>query len=96
MNKRSEIIKEKKYPSQGCQDESQYDCAYTSSGCLIFVFIIGAALLLLLSCSHYQYYVTETKITISGEEMHVQEMKKRQPMKDTTITAMMITKRRVR
>jgi len=52
-------------------------------------------LLLLSSCTRYQWVATETKISTVGQRIHIEAIGKPVPIGDTTIKGMLITKKRM-
>jgi len=53
---------------------------------------IGCFLILLSSCTRYQWVATETKISTVGQKIHIEPIGKPVPIGDTTIRGYLITK----
>lgn len=47
------------------------------------------------SCTRYQWVSTEVKITTYGDKIHIQPMGKPRPINDTTVTGLMISRKRI-
>lgn len=58
----------------------------------LLLFII---LITITGCARYQWVATETKITINGDRIHFQQLKRPKALSDTTITGMMISRKRI-
>ena len=52
-------------------------------------------IILLSSCTRYQWVATETKISTVGQKIHIEQIGKPVPIGDTTIRGMIITKKRM-
>ena len=52
-------------------------------------------LLLLSSCTRYQWVATETKISTVGQKIHIEAIGKPVPIGDTTIRGYLITKKKI-
>jgi hypothetical protein len=50
-------------------------------------------LLLMAGCTAPGFIVTETKITVQGDKIHVQKLGKSRPLSDTTMVVQMISKK---
>lgn len=53
-------------------------------------------LIALTGCSRYQWVATETKISTVGQRIHIEAIGKPVAIGDTTITGMLISKKRIR
>jgi len=52
-------------------------------------------LLLLTSCTRYQWVAQEVKISTVGQRIHIEQVGKAKPIGDTTLKGMMIIKKRM-
>lgn len=57
---------------------------------LLFIILISIT-----GCARYEWVSTEVKITTYGDKIHIQPMGKPRPISDTTITGMMISRKRI-
>jgi hypothetical protein len=51
-------------------------------------------LLLLSSCTRYQWVAQEVKISTVGQKIHIEQVGRVKPIGDTTVRGMLITKKR--
>ena len=56
--------------------------------------LVALLAITLSSCARYQWVSVETKITLYGNKIHIEQVGKKIPLSDTTITGRMIMRSR--
>lgn len=63
---------------------------------LFFIILCWLLIIIILSsCTRYQWVATETRISTVGQKIHIEQIGKPVPIGDTTIRGMLITKKRL-